>query len=160
MSKQDKLPALTKSGRPRMKPGTKVKQFDLQKVEDLAASGMTMKNIAVALGVCEATVYGRLRDEEKFKDFNAAFARGRARGEASCAAAITSMAMSEDMDPRTRLRALEFMLERTHGWARPQEIRAEVVSTNTNINVSVKDMSDADIDSRLASLAALYTDQE
>ena len=52
-------------------------QIDLNKVESLAANGLTQEQIASALGISETTLHQRKRDNT---DFAAAIKRGKAKG--------------------------------------------------------------------------------
>lgn len=52
-------------------------QIDLNKVESLAANGLTQEQIAAALGISETTLHQRKRDSA---DFAAAIKRGKAKG--------------------------------------------------------------------------------
>lgn len=88
-------------------------ELDLGEVERLAARGLTVKKIAEALGVSEATIYKRQRDSEEFK---AAIKKGRAKGEADIADTLFEAAKAGNTA------AMIFYLKARCGWSEKQEI--------------------------------------
>ena len=52
-------------------------QIDLNKVESLAANGLTQEQIAAALGISESLLYQQKRENEEFAE---AIKRGKAKG--------------------------------------------------------------------------------
>jgi len=83
-------------------------KFDLKKVRKMASRGLNQKQIAMALGVCSATVEGRLRNDE---DFKAAYDLGKHSGLDDIANSVYDEAMSGNMI------AAKFYLAARHGWS-------------------------------------------
>lgn len=92
------------------------KAFDLAEVERLASLGLTREQIAAAMGASVSTIYGRLRDDEKFSE---AVKRGEARG----IGAVASKLMDQINEGNTT--AMIFYLKSRAGWRESSEIRLE-----------------------------------
>lgn len=140
------------------KKDPRIKTFDYDKVEQYASTGASARSIAKALGCCETTLYARLKDDENFKE---AFTRGRAMSELKYASALEGVAFDEEVDAATRLKAITFNLERIHGWYKKTEVKADVNSTNTNLELTakdVKDMSDQELAERIRQLENIPTE--
>lgn len=89
-------------GRPKFEPP------DLKRVESLAERGLHYKQIALILGCSDKTLrkYRRINEE-----FEAAIARGRARGVAAVANVVYDLAI-KDRDPAT----CRFIMRAVGGW--------------------------------------------
>lgn len=138
------------------------KTFDYDKVEQYASTGASARSIAKALGCCEATLYARLKDDTEFKE---AYTRGRSKSEIRYASALEGIAFDSEVDATTRLKAITFSLERVHGWYKVSEVKADVSSKNTNLNLdmndkAVKDMSDQELAERIRMLENISKDTE
>ena len=82
-------------------------QIDLQQVEELASRGLTMEQIAAALGICDRTLY---RKKGTMSDLSEAIKRGKAKGVATVSNALFERAVQGDV------KAQMFYLERRGGW--------------------------------------------
>lgn len=93
-------------------------QLDLQKVEELAAQGLSYRQIACLLGVSERTLYYRLRIDDSFC---AAVERGRASAVVEVVPKLKELALAGN------LTALVFFLKTVGGFSekRGEEERQE-----------------------------------
>lgn len=86
-------------------------EIDLAQAEELAAHGLTLEQIAVALGISTRTLYNRRRD---FADFADAIKKGKARGVADVASKLYDLAMAGNVT------AIIFYLKTRAGWSERQ----------------------------------------
>lgn len=92
-------------------------------VLDAAEEGLTVEGCARTAGVGVSTLYEWLDDRE---DFAEAFSRARARGERTL---IRRALTDEDVDPRTA----RFLLERSFGYTKSQELEVEAEGLTINV---------------------------
>lgn len=98
----------------------------LKKAEDLAARGVSQANIAYACGMCEATLYNRIKDDPEFR---AALKKGRARAEDAAAGKLWELI--EQGSPA----AIIFYLKSRCGWKEGSEVDIKAdVSGNVQVN--------------------------
>jgi len=82
-------------------------EFDLAKVESLAANGLTQEQIALALGISESTLYNNKRENEEFA---AAIKSGKAKG----IAVVTNKLM--ESIKKGNMTGMIFFLKTQAGW--------------------------------------------
>jgi len=82
-------------------------QIDLNKVESLAANGLTQEQIAAALGISESTLHKRKQENT---EFTAAIKRGKAKG----IALVTNKLMESIKDGN--MTGMIFFLKTQAGW--------------------------------------------
>lgn len=115
-------------------------EFDLEKIEEYAAKGLSLRAIAGVVGCSDDTVYTRnVRDPE----FRAAIARGRARAELKAASKLGDLI--EESNPQ----AVMFFLKTRCDWREGVNVQADVVSENRNTNLNVaanlEDLTEAEL---------------
>ena len=103
-----------KVGRPRFEVTPEV----CEQVENLAAQGLTVDQIALVLGVSHWTIYER---QNEFPEFSDAIKRGRGKGIANVTNALYQKA-TVDKDNT----AIIFYLKNRAGWVDKQEIQSTV----------------------------------
>ncbi len=96
--------------------GAKI-NFDLKQIEDYAAHGLSIKEIAESLGVDPSTIYNRKRGSQEFQD---AIKRGRARGIHAVANALFDAAINGNVT------AMIFYLKSRAGWKDKPEEQAQM----------------------------------
>lgn len=116
-------PAKKKKTKPRI-------EIDYQKVEDLAARGLTQDAISQVLGISTKTI--ERRKQEPASEMSAAIARGKARGEQIIASKLFEAAA------RGHVEACKFYLARRCGWKETlaQEHSGEVTGGIINLIVT------------------------
>lgn len=124
----EKAPAVKKApsgalgGRPRL-------DLDPDAVEELASHGLSLEEIARALGINPSTLQKKKRMLKQIED---AIERGRAKG----LTIVANQLFDQCMKGNTR--AIVFYLQTRAGWSPKQEIKAEVNATSTvNANVII-----------------------
>jgi len=103
-----------KVGRPRFEVTPEV----CEQVENLAAQGLTVDQIALVLGVSHWTIYER---QNEFPEFSDAIKRGRGKGIANVTNALYEKA-TVDKDNT----AMIFYLKNRAGWVDKQEVQSTV----------------------------------
>ena len=103
-----------KVGRPRFEVTPEV----CEQVENLAAQGLTVDQIALVLGVSHWTIYER---QNEFPEFSDAIKRGRGKGIANVTNALYEKA-TVDKDNT----AIIFYLKNRAGWVDKQEVQSTV----------------------------------
>lgn len=120
------------------------KVIDIQQAETLAAQGLTNEQIAQALGISEATLYNKKRENIEFQE---ALTRGRARGIAVVTNRFFEIIQSKNpdgsytYDADTRLNAMKFFMERRAGWVRQEQSKVDLSSKDgsmTPLDVKVE----------------------
>lgn len=114
-----KLPNMAKTGRKPWVP------TDLERVEKLAARGLTFDQIAAALGISRDTLYRRKRE---LRDFSDALEKGRARGISEVANKLFETAMQGNIT------AIIFFLKCRANW----RDQGPVVEIHNEQNVNVE----------------------
>jgi len=102
-----------KVGRPRFEVTPEV----CEQVENLAAQGLTVDQIALVLGVSHWTIYER---QNEFPEFSDALKRGRGKGVANVTNALYTKAVDGDNT------AMIFYLKNRAGWVDKQEVQSTV----------------------------------
>lgn len=92
--------------------------IDLDKVEELAAQGLTYEQIAISLGINTSTLY---RHRQRLPELHDAIKRGRDRGIATVANKLFEAAMSGNIT------AIIFYLKTQAGWKEGQIIEQRIV---------------------------------
>jgi len=103
-----------KVGRPRFEVTPEV----CEQVENLAAQGLTVDQIALVLGVHKATLFDK---QNEYPDFSDAIKRGRGKGIANVTNALYEKA-TVDKDNT----AMIFYLKNRAGWVDKQEVQSTV----------------------------------
>ena len=103
-----------KVGRPRFEVTPEV----CEQVENLAAQGLTVDQIALVLGVSHWTIYER---QNEYSEFSDAIKRGRGKGIANVTNALYEKA-TVDKDNT----AMIFYLKNRAGWVDKQEVQSTV----------------------------------
>ena len=103
-----------KVGRPRFEVTPEV----CEQVENLAAQGLTVDQIALVLGVHKATLFDK---QNEYSDFSDAIKRGRGKGIANVTNALYEKA-TVDKDNT----AMIFYLKNRAGWVDKQEVQSTV----------------------------------
>jgi len=103
-----------KVGRPRFEVTPEV----CEQVENLAAQGLTVDQIALVLGVHKATLFDK---QKEYSDFSDAIKRGRGKGIANVTNALYEKA-TVDKDNT----AMIFYLKNRAGWVDKQEVQSTV----------------------------------
>jgi len=121
----------------------KKKDIDLDKVEQLAAQGLSEQQIADSLGISRSTIDRRKRDDDAFV---AALKRGKHRGvEAVTNALFTAATVGE----KPNVSAMIFYLKNRAGWRDRQDITADVtadVVVDVDLDTALQTLKDAGID--------------
>lgn len=105
-------------------------EFDIGIVEALAATGLTMQQIADSLGISERTLYNSKKENA---DFAEAIKRGRAKG----VAVATNALMKKIKDGN--IAAMIFFLKTQAGWKETQVAEHTVVA-NFDPSRSLRDL--------------------
>ena len=92
---------------------------DLERVQELASRGLTLEQIAVALGISPRTLYNRRR---KFAEVADAIKKGRALGVAAVASKLWEAAMAGNIT------AIIFYLKTRGGWSEKAQIDVSIDS--------------------------------
>lgn len=110
-----KRPTTTKkpNGRPQAK-------IDIAEVEEMAAHGLSFKEISICLGITERTLQRRKKLQ---KDLEEAIERGRTKGIQAVANKLFEQCMGGNS------KAMVFYLQARGGWTTKQEVKADVTST-------------------------------
>jgi hypothetical protein len=103
-----------KVGRPRFEVTPEV----CEQVENLAAQGLTVDQIALVLGIHKATLFDK---QNEYPDFSDAIKRGRGKGIANVTNALYEKA-TVDKDNT----AMIFYLKNRAGWVDKQEVQSTV----------------------------------
>ena len=103
-----------KVGRPRFEVTPEV----CEQVENLAAQGLTVDQIALVLGVHKATLFDK---QNEYSDFSDAIKRGRGKGIANVTNALYEKA-TVDKDNT----AMIFYLKNRAGWVDKQEVQSTI----------------------------------
>src|SRR5580704_10058092 len=103
---------------------TSVAALDLEKIEDLAAKGLTLEQIAAALGIDVRTLYNH---RKKFRGVGEAISRGAANGIATIANKLFEAANNGNVTAQI------FFLKARAGW----RDQGPVVEINNQQNVRV-----------------------
>ena len=103
-----------KVGRPRFEVTPEV----CEQVENLAAQGLTVDQIALVLGIHKATLFDK---QNEYSDFSDAIKRGRGKGIANVTNALYEKA-TVDKDNT----AMIFYLKNRAGWVDEQEVQSTV----------------------------------
>ena len=121
-------------------------QIDPARIEQLAATGASIEDIARVLGVSQSTIHARKRESEEFK---AAYEKGRSTARASYANALREIALKRGPDgeyayeTKYRLRAITFFLERQPGWAKKHDV--DMQSSDGSMSPAQIDLGDRPI---------------
>lgn len=111
-------------------------EIDLDKVEALAANGLTQQQIADSLGISESTLYERKRENT---DFAEAIKRGRAKG----IAVVTNALMKKVKEGNVT--AMIFFLKSQAGWKETQSVDLNLSDeTKPKVYKSLKELFDDD----------------
>lgn len=89
-------------------------EIDLKRVESLAGRGLTKEKIAEALGISQATLYIKQREDPEFLQ---AITRGRAKAEA-----IVADKLWENATKRNNVTAQIFYLKSRCGWSEKSQV--------------------------------------
>ena len=106
---------------------TSVAALDLEKIEDLAAKGLTLEQIAAALSIDVRTLYNH---RKKFREVGEAINRGAANGIATIANKLFEAAKNGNVTAQI------FYLKARAGW-RDQGPIVEVNNQQQNVRVTV-----------------------
>lgn len=113
-------------------------EIDLDKVEALAANGLTQQQIADSLGISESTLYERKRENT---DFAEAIKRGRAKG----IAVVTNALMKKVKEGNVT--AMIFFLKSQAGWKETQSVDLNLSDeAKPKVYKSLKELFDDDDD--------------
>lgn len=128
----------TRKPSPKSKPKAKLRtkpklEIDYKNVEILAGRGLTQAQIALALGISEATLYARKRESEDFAD---AIKRGRAK-----AIGVVSGKLQELIN-EGNLGAIIFYLKAQGGW---KETDKHEISGSNGEAIKVETKSEYDL---------------
>lgn len=111
-------------------------EIDLDKVEALAANGLTQQQIADSLGISESTLYERKRENT---DFAEAIKRGRAKG----IAVVTNALMKKVKEGNVT--AMIFFLKSQAGWKETQSVDLNLSDeAKPKVYKSLKELFDDD----------------
>lgn len=99
-------------------------ELDLQKVEDLAAQGLTFEQIATCLGISDKTIYRRKGESSEVSE---AIKRGRERGVALAASQL------QNLIAQGNLGAVIFYLKAKGGWTEKQVIEQKNVTDEKEV---------------------------
>lgn len=99
-------------------------ELDLQKVEDLAAQGLNIEQIATCLGISDWTIYQRQRENSEVSE---AIKRGRERGVALAASQL------QNLIAQGNLGAVIFYLKAKGGWTEKQVIEQKNVTDEKEV---------------------------
>lgn len=102
-------------------------KFDYKEVANLAARGLTQKQVAMALGVSPRTVTDRLTND---KDFYDAFEQGRSKGLAKVADALFKNATQNN-----NTAAQIFIMKARGGW---KEVDKQEIEVNQPFQFIIK----------------------
>jgi len=117
--------------------------IDPARIEQLAATGASIEDIARVLGVSQSTIHARKRDSEEFKQ---AYERGRSTARTAYANALREIALKRGPDgeyayeTKYRLKAITFFLERQQGWAKKHDV--DMQSSDGSMSPSQVDLGD------------------
>ena len=116
-------------------------QIDLNKVESLAANGLTQEQIAAALGISESTLHQRKRDSA---DFAAAIKRGKAKG----IALVTNKLMESIKGGN--MTGMIFFLKTQAGW-KETNVQEHTGANGGAIEIKqTQDLTDSELNEELA----------
>lgn len=99
-------------------------EIDLQKVEDLAAQGLTFEQIATCLGTTDRTLLNRRKESSEVSE---AIKRGRERGVALAASQL------QNLIAQGNLGAVIFYLKAKGGWTEKQVIEQKNVTDEKEV---------------------------
>lgn len=99
-------------------------EIDLQKVEDLAAQGLTFEQIAICLGTTDRTLFNRRKESSEVSE---AIKRGRERGVALAASQL------QNLIAQGNLGAVIFYLKAKGGWTEKQVIETKETADEKEI---------------------------
>ena len=118
-------------------------EIDVDRVEKLAAQGLSEQQIADTLGISRSTIDRRKRDDDAFV---AALKRGKHKGIENVTNALYEAATAGD---KPNVSAMIFYLKNRAGWRDRQDINAEVAADVTNsidIEMALQSLREAGID--------------
>lgn len=118
-------------------------EIDIERVESLAAQGLSEQQIADSLGISRSTIDRRKRDDDAFV---AALKRGKNAGIENVTNALYQAATAGD---KPNVSAMIFYLKNRAGWKDRQDISAELsadVTNNVDIEAALQSLRDAGID--------------
>ena len=117
--------------------------IDPARIEQLAATGASLDDIARVLGVSESTIRNRRRESAEFQT---AYERGRSTARTAYANALREIALKRGPDgeyayeTKYRLKAITFFLERQQGWAKKHDV--DMQSSDGSMSPSQIDLGD------------------
>lgn len=118
-------------------------EIDIERVESLAAQGLSEQQIADSLGISRSTIDRRKRDDDAFV---AALKRGKNAGIENVTNALYQAATAGE---KPNVSAMIFYLKNRAGWKDRQDISAELsadVTNNVDIEAALQSLRDAGID--------------
>lgn len=118
-------------------------EIDIERVESLAAQGLSEQQIADSLGISRSTIDRRKRDDDAFV---AALKRGKNAGIENVTNALYQAATAGD---KPNVSAMIFYLKNRAGWKDRQDISAELsadITNNVDIEAALQSLRDAGID--------------
>ncbi|QDP52878.1 MAG: hypothetical protein Unbinned4512contig1001_16 [Prokaryotic dsDNA virus sp.] len=118
------------------------KEINLEKVEKLAAIGLSEQQIAESLGISRSTITRRKRDDDAFA---AALRAGKAAGIAAVTNALFEAATGEKPNTSAQI----FYLKNRAGWKDKQDIDANLtgdVTLNHDVEAAMQAVRDAGLD--------------
>ena len=121
--------------------------IDLEKVEQLSATGLSQRQIAAALNISQSTITERMKNNPDFRD---AMTRGHAKG---CQAVVNRLYRAATDEDKPSVPAQIFFLKNRdrENWSDKHEVNASLsggLSVDHDIESALQRLRDAGIDPR------------